>query len=85
MLVHTFDQLTSGLVETQADVFHLITSDGPAHKSFLRRLDLRHWNPGQPVCAETVLGFGEPVGGLAASCLLAPGVILLADSLAGLI
>ena len=85
MLVHTFEQLTSELVETQPDVFHLTTSDGPAHESFLRRLDLRNWNPGEPVRAETVLGFGEPADGLAGSCLLAPGVILLADSLVGVI
>jgi hypothetical protein len=85
MLVHTFDQVTSGLVETQPDVFHLSTSDGPEHESFLRRLDLRHWNPGEPVRAEIVLKFGAPADGLAGSCLLAPGVILLADSLAGLI
>jgi len=44
ILVHTFDQLASGLVETQPDVFLLSTSDGPAHESFLRRLDLRYWN-----------------------------------------
>jgi len=85
ILVHTFDQLASGLVETQPDVFLLSTSDGPAHESFLRRLDLRQWNLGEPVRAETVLEFGEPGGGLAGSCLLAPGIILLADSLAGLI
>jgi hypothetical protein len=84
ILVHTFDQLASGLVETQPDVFLLSTSDGPAHESYLRRLDLRHWDPGEPVRAETVLRFGEPADGLAGSCLLAPGVILLADSLAGL-
>jgi hypothetical protein len=85
MLVHTFDQLASGLVETQPDVFHLSTSEGPEHESFLRRLDLRHWSPGEPVRAEIVLEFGAPADGLAGSCLLAPGVILLADSLAGLI
>jgi hypothetical protein len=86
VLVHTFDQLASGLVETQPDVFHVSTSDGhQGHESFLHRLDLRRWNPGEPVRAETVLRFGGPVGGLAGSCLLAPGVILLADSLAGLI
>jgi len=85
ILVHTFDQLASGLVETQPDVFLLSTSDGPAHESLLCRLDLRHWNLGEPVRAETVLRFGEPANGLVGSCLLAPGVILLADSLAGLI
>ena len=85
ILVHTFDQLAPGLVETQPDIFLLSTSDGPAHESFLRQLDLRHWDPGDPVRPETVLKFGEPADGLAGSCLLAPGVILLADSLVGVI
>ena len=85
ILVHTFDQLASGLVETQPDVFLLSTTGGPTRESFLGRLDLRQWNLGEPVRAETVLEFGEPAGGLAGSCLLAPGVVLLADSLAGLI
>jgi hypothetical protein len=86
LLVHTFDQVASGLVETQPDVFHISTSNGHrAHESFLHRLDLRHWNPGEPVRAETVLQFGDPAGGLAGSCLLTPGVMVLADSLAGLI
>jgi len=86
VLVHTFDQLASGIVETQPDVFHISTSDGyTTHESFLHRLDLRHWSPGEPASAEAVLRFGEPAGGLNGSCLLAPGVIVLADSVAGLI
>jgi hypothetical protein len=86
VLVHTFDQVASGLVETQPDVFHISTSNGPrAHESFLHRLDLRRWNPGEPVRAEAVLQLDAPASGLAGSCLLAPGVIALADSLAGLI
>jgi hypothetical protein len=86
VLVHTFDQVISGLVETQPDVFHISTSNGHrAHESFLHRLDLRHWNPGEPVRVETVLQFGDPADGLAGSCLLAPGIMVLADSLAGLI
>ena len=86
VLVHTFDQAVSGLVETQPHVFHISTSSGDrAHESCLHRLDLRHWNPGEPVRAETVLQFGYPASGLAGSCLLAPGVIVLADPLAGLI
>src|SRR5262249_14634053 len=86
VLVHTFDQVASGLVETQPDIFHISTSTGDrAHESFLHRLDLRHWNPGEPARAETVLQLGDRAAGLARSCLLAPGVILLADSLAGLI
>jgi hypothetical protein len=86
VLLHTFDQVPSGLVETQPDVFHISTSNGHrAHESFLHRLDLRHWNPGEPVRAETVLQLGDPAGRLAGSCLLAPGVTVLADALAGLI
>jgi len=86
VLLHTFDQLAAGIVETEPDVFYISTSDSyPTHESFLRRLDLRHWNPGQPVRAEAVLKFGDPAGGLNGSCLLAPAVILLADSVAGLI
>jgi hypothetical protein len=86
LLLHTFGQLASGIVETEPDVFCISTSDGWAtHESFLHRIDLRHWTPGQPVRAETVLKFGDPVGGLNGSCLLAPRVVLLADSVAGLI
>jgi hypothetical protein len=86
VLLHTFDQLASGIVETDQDVFHISTSGGDTtHESFLHRLDLRHWNPGQPVRTETVLKFGDPAGGLNGSCLLAPGIIVLADSVARLI
>jgi hypothetical protein len=86
VLLHTFGQLASGIVETDPDVFHISTSGGrTTHESALHRLDLRRWEPGEPVRAETVLEFGDPVGGLNGSCLLAPGVIVLADSVAGLI
>jgi hypothetical protein len=86
VLMHTFGQLASGIVETQPDVFCISTSDGDTtHESFLHRLDLRRWNPGEPASAETVLKLGEPAAGLNGSCLLAPGVIMLADSVAGLI
>jgi hypothetical protein len=86
VLVHTFDQLASGIVETEPDVFCITSSDGyTTHESFLHRLDLRQWSPGEPVRPECVLQFADPVGGLNGSCLLAPGVIVLADSVAGLI
>jgi len=84
--VHTFDQFTMGIVETEPDVFYINTSDPfTAHESFLHRLDLRHWTPGDPARAEDVLKFDVSAGGLNGSCLLAPAVIVLADSLAGLI
>ena len=75
-----------GIVEAGSDVFYINTSDPfTAHKSYLHRLNLRHWYPGEPVRAETVLEFPAQAGGLNGSCLLAPGVIVLTDSLAGLI
>ena len=84
--VHTFGQFTMGIVEAGPDVFYINTSDPfTAHTSYLHRLDLRQWNPGEPVRSETVLEFPAQAGGLNGSCLLAPGVIVLADSLAGLI
>ena len=86
VLLHTFGEIASGIVEAEPDVFYISTSDAyTTHESFLHRLDLRHWTPGELVRTETVLEFGHPVGGLNGSCLLAPGVILLADSVAGLI
>jgi hypothetical protein len=86
VLLHTFHQLASGIVETEPDLFYISTSDGYAtHESYRHRLDLRHCTPGQPARTQTVLKFGDPAGGLNGSCLLAPGVILLADSVAGLI
>jgi len=86
VLVHTFDQPTMGIVETEPDVFCINTSDPfTAHRSYLHRLDLRRWKPGEPARAERVLEFPGLAGGLNGSCLLAPGVIVLADSLAGLI
>src|SRR5215469_15310369 len=86
VLVHTFGQPTMGIVETEPGVFCINTSDPfTAHKSYLHRLDLRRWRPGEPGRAERVLEFDERAGGLNGSCLLAPGVIVLADSLAGLI
>ena len=84
--VHTFDQFTMGIVEAGPDVFYVNTSDPfTTHRSFLHRLDLRHWDPGEPARAETVLEFPGRAGGLNGSCLLAPDVMVLADSLAGLI
>ena len=84
--VHTFDQFTMGITEAEPDVFCVNTSDPfTAHESFLHRLDLRDWQPGEPAHPETVLEFPGQAGGLNGSCLLAPGVLVLADSLAGLI
>jgi hypothetical protein len=80
VLVHTFDGFAMGIVETEPDIFYVSTVD-PAT---LERFDMRGWVPGAPVKPTRALTFDQPAG-LNGACLLAPRVILLADSLAGLI
>jgi hypothetical protein len=84
--LQSYDLSTTGIVEAEPDVFYVSTSDTYAtHRSVLQRVDLRRWTPGQPIDSTPVLEFPHPVGALNGSCLLAPNVILLADSFAGLI
>ncbi|MEV5753684.1 hypothetical protein AB0L00_38190 [Actinoallomurus sp. NPDC052308] len=86
VLVHTFERLVTGIVETEPDVFHVSATDGyTTHESSLHRVDLRGWSPGEPVRPETVLTFDERVRALNGSCLIAERTIVLADSFAGLI
>jgi len=86
MPVHKFAHMTMGIVETEPDTFYVCTSDGyTTHESTLERLDLRNWTPGTAILPQPVLEFGEPVGALNGACLVAPGVLLVADSFAGLI
>jgi len=80
VLVHTFDGFAMGIVETEPDIFYVSTID----QATLERFDMRGWIPGAPVQPTRVLTFDRPAG-LNGACLLAPRVILLADSLAGLI
>jgi hypothetical protein len=79
-LVHTFDDFVMGIVETEPDIFYVST----AVRGTLQRVDMRGWTPGAATTPTRVLSFEKPAG-LNGSCLLAPGVILLADSLAGVI
>src|SRR5271163_553015 len=79
-LVHTFDQFATGIAETDRDIFYVST----AVQASLERFDFRGWVPGTPVQPIRVLTFDQPAV-LNGSCLIAPRVILLADSLAGLI
>ncbi len=86
VLLHRFDQLTTGLVEVEPDIILLSTSDlYTTHESALHRLDLRGWTPGMPVRPEPVFRFEAEARGLNGSCLLGPGVVLIADCMAGLI
>jgi hypothetical protein len=85
-LLFTFPQLAMGIVEVEPDVFYISTSDIYTWKeSYLCRLDLNGWKPSQAVHPESVLRLPQPVRGLNGSCVIAPGIILLADSWAGLI
>jgi hypothetical protein len=82
ILLHTFDegQLAQSLVEAEPDVFYVCTyGDATLH-----RFDLRGWTPGMSVSPTKVLDFASPAGPNG-SCLLAPGVMLFADCVEGLI
>ncbi|HXY42683.1 MAG TPA: hypothetical protein VEH29_00710 [Acidimicrobiales bacterium] len=84
--LETFDQVASGIVETEPDVFYVSTTNlVTMQESFLHRVDLRGWSPGDPVRTVCVLEFDKRAGGLNGSCLLGPSSILLADSVSGLI
>ena len=85
-LLHEFERPTTGVVQIEPDVFLVSTSNlYTTHECTLHRLDLRGWTPGSPIQAETVFRFPEAARGLNGSCLVAPGVVLVADCFAGLI
>lgn len=84
--LHTFDQPTTGLVEVEPNIFLISTTNlYTSHEGFLHRIDLRGWSPGSAVQPEMIFQFPETARGLNGSCLIAPGVVLIADSLASLI
>lgn len=82
VLLHTFDDghLAQSLVEAEPDVFYIATYG----RATLQRLDLRGWSPGSPVHPVKVFDFAAPAGPNGA-LLLAPGVMLFADCVEGLI
>ncbi len=84
--LHRFAQPATGLVEIEPDVFLVSTSNlYTTHESCLHRLDLRGWAPGSAIRPDTVFRFPETARGLNGSCLVAPGVVLVADCFASLI
>lgn len=86
VLLFTFDQPALGIVEVEPELFYISTSNiYTSHESYLHRLDLRGWTPGTPVAPDLVLEFPKAAGALNGSCLISPDVILVADSVAGLI
>ena len=86
MLLHTFDELPSSIVEHEPDVFYICTGNAyTTHEAYLHRLDLRGWTPGATAKPELVLTFPQEARGLNGSCLIAPDTLLIADTFAGLI
>ena len=82
--IHTYDQPTLAIVEVEADVFYLATSSlYTTHESYLHRVDLHGWEPGQPVNTQAVLTMPTECRSLNGGCLVAPRVLLLADSFGG--
>ena len=79
VLVHTFESLAMGIVEAEADVCYVCTF-GPAT---VERVDLRDWSPGAPADVTRVLTFEQSGAVLNGSCLIAPRITLVADSVAG--
>jgi hypothetical protein len=81
-----FPHLAMELVEGDPDIFYITTSDTNSWSApHLYRLDLNGWTPGRPVNPELILHFPEPVRGLNGSCVVASGVMLIADCFTSLI
>ena len=82
--IHTYDEPILCIVETEPDIFYVATSNlYTTHECFLHRLDMRDWKPGQPVKTEIVLRFSDETISLNGGCMIAPGVLLLADCFGG--
>ena len=86
VLLHTFSEPAMGILEAEPDVFYICTSNlFTTRECHLHRLDLRGWRIGAPVAPSAMLQFPHPAGALNGCCLLDPSVVLVADSIAGLI
>ena len=75
--VHAFELGAMSVVETEPDIFHVTTTS--IGRGNLHRLDMRGWSPGKSMDAELVVDFRD-CGWLNGSCLIAPKVLLIADS-----
>lgn len=86
LLLHTFDQPTTGISEVSPDIFLILTGNlYTTHESFAHLVDLRDWQPGSPVSPKLLCQFPKEARGLNGCCVIAPGVVLVADCFAGLI
>jgi hypothetical protein len=86
VLLHTFDELTTGIAELEPDVFVVFTTNAyTTHENYLHRLDMRGWTPSAPAKPELIFTFPKATIALNGCCALSPKTVLAADSLAGLI
>ncbi|AXC12065.1 hypothetical protein ACPOL_2754 [Acidisarcina polymorpha] len=86
LLLFTFAEVACGITEVEPDVFYVATGNFyTSHEAYLHRLDLRNWRVGTSIHPEMVLQLPPLARGLNGSCLIAPGVLLIADSFASLI
>lgn len=86
VLVHTFKHPITGIAEVEPDIFIVcLTEAYTSHESHLVRIDFTQWTLGDPVQPKTVFTFDDRVRGLNGSCLLGPGVLLVADCFGGFI
>ncbi|WP_375481065.1 hypothetical protein [uncultured Jatrophihabitans sp.] len=85
-LIHNFAHPPTAIVEVMPDVFVVATSEIYAGTgSYLQRVDLRGWKPGDQPRVSDVCTFDDRARALNGGCLVAPDVMLVADSIAGLV
>ena len=86
LLLFTFAEEACGITEVEPDIFYIATGNFyTTHEAYLHRLDLREWQPGTAISPKMVLQLPSSARGLNGSCLIAPGVLLVADCFASLI
>lgn len=78
--LHSFDLAAMGIVEAEPDIFYVSATS--VSRGCLYRFDLRDWAPGRAVEPTLAVNLPSSVGMLNGSSLLAPGVMVLADSFA---
>jgi hypothetical protein len=86
VLLRSFEEHVMGITELEPDVFAIFTANGyTTHESYMHRLDLRGWAPGQKANVELWLTFPKEARALNGCCALSDNTILVADCFAGLI
>ena len=84
--IHTFEHPLTGITEIEENVFLILSGNlYTTHEAFAHKLDIRNWQPGSAVEPKLLCQFPKQARGLNGCCLLAPGVVLVADCFASLV